>query len=134
MVNTSRPIDVAVIDEAQMIFDTSRGWAWTQAIVGVPANELIIICSAYAAEAIENLLKLCGENCKVLTFERKQHVDLLPGPVPISALKKGDAVVAFSRREVLMLRDQVAANGHAVSVIYGALPPEVRRRMATRTS
>jgi ATP-dependent RNA helicase SUPV3L1/SUV3 len=132
MVNTSKPIDVAVIDEAQMIFDTSRGWAWTQAIVGVPANEVIIICSAYAAEAIENLLKLCGENCKVITFERKQHVELMPGPVPIAALKKGDAVVAFSRREVLMLRDQVAANGHPVSVIYGALPPEVRRREAER--
>ena len=132
MVNTSRPIDVAVIDEAQMLFDNSRGWAWTQAIVGVPANEVIIICSAYAAEAIENLLKLCGENCKTLVFERKQHVELMPGPVPISALKKGDAVVAFSRREVLMLRDQVAANGHAVSVIYGALPPEVRRREAER--
>ena len=132
MVNTSKPIDVAVIDEAQMIFDTSRGWAWTQAIVGVPANEVIIICSAYAAEAIENLLKLCGENCRTLAFERKQHVELMPGPVPISALKKGDAVVAFSRREVLMLRDQVAANGHPVSVIYGALPPEVRRREAER--
>ncbi|MFL6627490.1 MAG: helicase-related protein [Vitreoscilla sp.] len=132
MVNTSRPIDVAVIDEAQMLFDSSRGWAWTQAIVGVPANEVIIICSAYAAPAIENLLKLCGENCKVRSFERKQHVELLPGPVPISTLKMGDAVVAFSRREVLMLRDQVAANGHPVSVIYGALPPEVRRREAER--
>jgi ATP-dependent RNA helicase SUPV3L1/SUV3 len=33
---------------------------------------------------------------------------------------------------VLMLRDQVAANGHPVSVIYGALPPEVRRREAER--
>ena len=132
MVNTSKPIDVAVIDEAQMIFDTSRGWAWTQAIVGVPANDVIIICSAYAAPAIENLLKLCGETCKVREFERKQHVELMPGPVPIAALKKGDAVVAFSRREVLMLRDQVAANGHAVSVIYGALPPEVRRREAER--
>ena len=132
MVNTSKAIDVAVIDEAQMLFDTSRGWAWTQAIVGVPANEVIIICSAYAAPAIENLLKLCGENCKVREFERKQHVELLPAPVPIAALKKGDAVVAFSRREVLMLRDQVAANGHPVSVIYGALPPEVRRREAER--
>jgi ATP-dependent RNA helicase SUPV3L1/SUV3 len=132
MVNTNKPIDLAVIDEAQMIFDASRGWAWTQAIVGVPANEVIIICSAYAVPAIENLLKLCGENCTVQHFERKQHVQLLPGPVPISALKKGDAVVAFSRREVLMLRDQVAANGHLVSVIYGALPPEVRRREAER--
>ena len=132
MVNTTKPIDVAVVDEAQMLFDTYRGWAWTQAIVAVPANELIIICSAYAVPAIENLLGLCGERCTVRHFERKQEVQLLPAPVPIGSLKKGDAVVAFSRREVLMLRDQIAESGHAVSVIYGALPPEVRRREAER--
>ena len=132
MVSTSKAIDVAVIDEAQMIFDPARGWAWTQAIVAVPASELVIICSAYAVPAIENLLGLCGERCSVRHFERKQHVELLPQPVPILALKLGDAVVAFSRRDVLMLRDQIAARGHPVSVIYGALPPEVRRREAER--
>ena len=132
MVNTSQAIDLAVIDEAQMIFDTYRGWAWTQAIVAVPANELIIICSAYAVPALQTLLGLCGERATVREFERKQHVDLLPAPVPIYALKRGDAVVAFSRRDVLMLRDQIATSGHAVSVIYGALPPEVRRREAER--
>ncbi|MES2956882.1 MAG: helicase-related protein [Pseudomonadota bacterium] len=132
MVGTNTPIDVAVIDEAQMIFDNSRGWAWTQAIVAVPANEVIIICSAYAVPAIENLLGLCGERCTVRQFERKQHVQLLPTPVPVHALMLGDAVVAFSRRDVLMLRDQIAAAGHPVSVIYGALPPEVRRREAER--
>ena len=132
MVGTNKPIEVAVIDEAQMIFDVSRGWAWTQAIVAVPANEVIIICSAYAVPALENLLGLCGEKVEVRHFERKQHVQLLPAPVPISALHMGDAVVAFSRREVLMLRDQIGASGHPVSVIYGALPPEVRRREAER--
>ena len=132
MVGTNKPIDVAVIDEAQMIFDPSRGWAWTQAIVAVPANEVIIICSAYAVPAIENLLGLCGERCTVKHFERKQHVQLLPQPVPITSLGLGDAVVAFSRRDVLMLRDRIAAGGHPVSVIYGALPPEVRRREAER--
>ncbi len=132
MVGTNSPIEVAVIDEAQMIFDASRGWAWTQAIVGVPANEVIVICSDYAVPAIQNLLGLCGERCTVRRFERKQHVELLAAPTPISALKKGDAVVAFSRREVLMLRDQIASGGKAVSVIYGALPPEVRRREAER--
>ncbi|MFO1339225.1 MAG: helicase-related protein [Burkholderiaceae bacterium] len=136
MVNTNEPIDVAVIDEAQMIFDNARGWAWTQAIVAVPARELVIICSAYAVAAIEKLLGLCGERCTVKRFERKQHVERLAHPVPITALKKGDAVVAFSRRDVLMLRDQIAAGqgggGHPVSVIYGALPPEVRRREAER--
>jgi ATP-dependent RNA helicase SUPV3L1/SUV3 len=132
MVSTGRPIDVAVVDEAQMIFDPSRGWAWTQAIVGVPANELIIICSAYAVPAIENLLGLCGERCEVRHFDRKQHVELLPQPVSLRSLKLGDAVVAFSRRDVLQLRDRIAADGHPVSVIYGALPPEVRRREAER--
>ncbi len=132
MVGTNKPIEVAVIDEAQMIFDVSRGWAWTQAIVAVPANEVIIICSAYAVPALENLLGLCGEKVEVRHFERKQHVQLLSAPVPISALHMGDAVVAFSRREVLMLRDQIGASGHPVSVIYGALPPEVRRREAER--
>jgi ATP-dependent RNA helicase SUPV3L1/SUV3 len=68
----------------------------------------------------------------VKVFERKQHVQLLNQPVPISSLKLGDAVVAFSRRDVLMLRDQIAAAGHPVSVIYGALPPEVRKREAER--
>jgi ATP-dependent RNA helicase SUPV3L1/SUV3 len=132
MVNTRQAIDVAVIDEAQMIFDHSRGWAWTQAIVAVPANEVIIICSDYAVAAIENLLGLCGERCTVRRFERMQHVALLPRPVPISRLTLGDAVVAFSRRDVLMMRDRIAASGHVVSVIYGALPPEVRRREAER--
>lgn len=132
MVGTNKPIDVAVIDEAQMIFDPARGWAWTQAIVAVPANEVIIICSAYAVPAIESLLGLCGERCVVRHFGRKQHVDMLAHPVPIGSLKLGDAVVAFSRRDVLMLRDQIAAAGHPVSVIYGALPPEVRRREAER--
>jgi len=132
MVSTNSAVDVAVIDEAQMIFDPSRGWAWTQAIVAVPAKELIIICSAYAVPAVKNLLGLCGESCDVREFARKQHVQTLPRPVPLGELSLGDAVVAFSRRDVLMLRDQIAAGGHPVSVIYGALPPEVRRREAER--
>ena len=132
MVGTAKQIEVAVIDEAQMIFDASRGWAWTQAIVAVPAEELIIICSAYAVQAIENLLGLCGESCTVRHFDRMQHVELLPRPVAVGSLQLGDAVVAFSRRDVLMLRDRIAAGGHPVSVIYGALPPEVRRREAER--
>jgi ATP-dependent RNA helicase SUPV3L1/SUV3 len=132
MVNTRDAIDVAVIDEAQMLFDDSRGWAWTQAIVGVPAREVIIIASAYAAPAIERLLALCGERAETRTFPRKQQVQLMPAPVPMTHLVSGDAVVAFSRRDVLMLRDQIAQAGHTVSVIYGALPPEVRHREAER--
>ncbi|HET9645702.1 MAG TPA: helicase-related protein, partial [Burkholderiaceae bacterium] len=134
MVNTREPVHMAVIDEAQMLFDADRGWAWTQAILGVPAQELILICSAYAVEAIQRLLEVCGERCDVRHFERKQHVMLLKAPVSLASLRKGDAVVAFSRREVLSLRDRITEKGHKVSVVYGALPPEVRRREAERFS
>ena len=103
------PIDATAVwsfyrtgDKAQMIFDVDRGWAWTQAIVGVPANEIIIIiCSAYAVAAIENLLRLCGENCTVQLFERKQHVEPLPHAVPIAGLKMGRHHEVVERRKAL---------------------------------
>jgi len=34
MVNLEKEYDVAVIDEIQMIGDSSRGWAWTRAVQG----------------------------------------------------------------------------------------------------
>ncbi|CAI6001254.1 unnamed protein product [Closterium sp. NIES-64] len=40
MANLSTPVDVAVIDEIQMISDDYRGWAWTRALLGVQAAEV----------------------------------------------------------------------------------------------
>lgn len=35
MMSTTNFVDVAVIDEIQMLGDPDRGWAWTQAILGM---------------------------------------------------------------------------------------------------
>ena len=48
MVNMGKRCDVAVIDEIQMIGDESRGWAWTRALQGVPANEIHLCGDASA--------------------------------------------------------------------------------------
>ena len=40
MVDMNRHVDVAVIDEVQMIASPDRGWAWTRAVLGLPASEL----------------------------------------------------------------------------------------------
>lgn len=37
----SRHFDVCVIDEAQMVADSDRGWAWTEAILGVNADVVL---------------------------------------------------------------------------------------------
>ena len=45
MVDMKRVVDVAVIDEVQMIASPDRGWAWTRALLGMPATEVrVCIC------------------------------------------------------------------------------------------
>jgi superfamily II DNA/RNA helicase len=56
-----------------------------------------------------------------------------PGAVrKIRNLKRGDAVIAFSRRDVLMWRDMITDIGLSVATVYGNLSPEVRRAQAER--
>lgn len=40
MVPVDTFVEVAVIDEIQMLRDQSRGWAWTRALLGVAAEEV----------------------------------------------------------------------------------------------
>jgi ATP-dependent RNA helicase SUPV3L1/SUV3 len=47
-------------------------------------------------------------------------------------IQRGDAVIAFSRREVLMWRDMITEMGLSVATVYGNLAPEVRRAQAER--
>ena len=66
-------------------------------------------------------------------LKRKGPLSMEPGPVrKIRNLRKGDAVIAFSRRDVLMWRDMIAEHGLSVATIYGNLSPEVRQAQAAR--
>ena len=40
MANFNQTYEVAVIDEIQMVKDFQRGWAWTRALLGIPAQEI----------------------------------------------------------------------------------------------
>ncbi|NOR55815.1 MAG: helicase, partial [Sulfurovum sp.] len=51
MMNGSVEVDVCVIDEIQMISDRDRGWAWANALMGVPAKKVILTGSANALPA-----------------------------------------------------------------------------------
>ena len=133
MLDQSRPVDMIVIDEAQCLFDPARGWAWTQAILAAPAKELHIICAPYAIEAVSQLLAITGEAFTVVNYERKGDLQLLAQPISVADLQPGDAIVSFSRMDVLTTRDKVMKDtGSAVAVVYGSLPSEVRRREAGR--
>ena len=131
MMNNSVDVDVCVIDEIQMIDDRDRGWAWANALIGAPAKKVILTGSADALDAVTQLCDYLEEPLTVKHFERKNELVLLPTPTPIKRIERGTAIVAFSRREVLWLRQQLSQH-FSVSVIYGNLSPEVRREEARR--
>ncbi|QNT79481.1 helicase-related protein [Entomobacter blattae] len=126
------PVDVAIIDEAQMLFDEDRGAAWTAAIMGVPARHLYILGAPEAIPIIRRIAKLCDDPIDEISLQRKTPLTASLNPVRLSNLKKGDAVIAFSRRDVLDIRAALLAQNKKVAVVYGALSPEVRRAEAQR--
>ncbi len=131
MLNSAVDVDVCVIDEIQMIDDRDRGWAWANAFIGAPAKTVILTGSSDALDAVVSLCDYMGESLEVIHFEKKNPLELLPAPTPLGKIDTQSAIVAFSRREVLSLKQQLSAK-YRVSVIYGNLSPEVRREEARR--
>ncbi|GAJ28571.1 helicase-related protein [Acidomonas methanolica] len=126
------PVDVAIIDEAQMLADPDRGAAWTAAIMGAPARHLYVLGAPDCAPLVRRIAELCDDPLDEISLERKSPLKAAEAPVRLGELTAGDAVIAFSRREVLDLRAELLARGRRVAVVYGALSPEVRRAEAAR--
>ncbi|WP_193752766.1 helicase-related protein [Aureimonas ureilytica] len=131
-IDVGRRVDVCVIDEIQMLADEQRGWAWTQALFGAPADLVVMTGSPDAIPMVERLAKVLGEPLEVRRLERKNELDAWPEPITLRDLRRGDAVVAFSRAAVHDLREAIVPLGLSVATVYGALSPEVRRAEAAR--
>lgn len=52
MVNLQNNYEVAVIDEIQLMRDHHRGWAWTRALLGIPADEIHLCGEAAAIDLV----------------------------------------------------------------------------------
>lgn len=131
MIDLSRAYDVAVIDEAQLLEDPQRGWAWTLAIAAVRATRVIVCGSEEGLRASQRLAKRLGVTMSVRRFERKNPLRVVPA-IGLADLRKGDALVGFSRNAVVELQGEVGRRGFSSAAIYGSLSPLVRRREAER--
>lgn len=123
-------VEIAVLDEIQMLSDPHRGWAWTQALLSLRAHTIVLAGSSVALPWIKAVLARTGETLEIVEHQR---------PVPLAierdrcpSAEAGDAIVAFSRRRAFQIRNDLLAAGYTVSLIYGGLPPEVREHEAAR--
>lgn len=132
MCNMNKFVDVTVIDEIQMISDQSRGWAWSQALIGAPAGHVILVGSEEALPFILPIIKELGEPYEIKRFERKTPLDICDSIWKLKELREGDCVVVFSRKAALEMKNAIEATGKRCSVIYGNLSPDVRRAEAKK--
>ena len=133
MLDARTPVEVAVIDEIQMLADRDRGAAWTAAVCGAPAQTVYLVGAPEARRAIEALADRLECPLEVHVLKRKAPLSMEPSAVrKLRNLQRGDAVIAFSRRDVLMWRDMITEMGLSVATVYGNLSPEVRRAQAER--
>lgn len=121
--------DIAVIDEAQMVTDPDRGHSWTKAILGIRAGEIHICMSPAAEQAIIHLIELCRDDYEIERYERKTALVCEDEPFVFpDDVRKGDALIVFSKKSVLDVAGRLEEQKINASVIYGSLPPEIRRR------
>ena len=127
------PVDVAVIDEIQMIADSQRGYAWTNAVLGVPAKEVHLCGEASVIPLIRKLAKACGDELHVHDYKRltplKVADESLQGDLGL--ITKGDCVVTFARSKIFALKRSIESKtGLRCAIAYGGLPPETRSEQA----
>ena len=125
--------DVAVIDECQMIADRDRGGAWTAAILGLCADEIHACASPDAEALLTRIIRDCGDELTVVRHERMTPLEVEKEGFQFPAsVRTGDALIVFSKARVHAVAAELKSRGYKVSLIYGALPPDVRRNQADR--
>ena len=79
------------------------------------------------------MIKRCGDSFQIVRHKRSTRLTLEKKPYSLKRdLKKGDALIVFSKKSVLALAAHLENQGVRCSVIYGSLPPATRREQVRR--
>ncbi|GAA0820539.1 helicase-related protein [Clostridium tertium] len=120
--------DIAIIDEIQMIDDSQRGAAWTRALLGLRCNEIHICGALNAKRVVEKIIEDCNDGYEFKEYKRSIPLEVQESNFNYNYAEEGDAIVVFSKKKVLQIAEQYSDMGIKASIIYGDLPPEVRRK------
>ncbi|PFA25642.1 hypothetical protein CN373_00280 [Bacillus cereus] len=130
MLQTNREYDVIVVDEAQMITDRDRGFAWYRAIMKSRAREVHVVASIDAKPLLLHLL--VEQEVIIHEYERLTPLKIEEKRFSMKKVEIGDALIVFSKNRVLQSAAQLKMLHKSVSVIYGSMPPEARQQQVER--
>ena len=125
--NLKEEYDIAVIDEIQMIGDSQRGAAWTRALLGVKCKEIHVCGALNTKDLLEKIITDCKDEYEIQEYTRNIPLEVEYKNFNVRDIQEGDAIVVFSKKRVLEIASEYSNLGIKASIIYGDLPPEVRR-------
>jgi ATP-dependent RNA helicase SUPV3L1/SUV3 len=126
-VNLKEEYEIAVIDEIQMIRDRQRGMAWSKALLGLRCREIHICGALNSKELLEKIIKDCDDDYEIKEYSRNTPLEVESKNFSYNDINEGDAIVVFSKKRVLEIAQTYSERGIKTSIIYGDLPPEVRK-------
>lgn len=133
MISLAETMDVAVIDEIQMIGDLQRGGAWTTAVMGLLAKEIHLCGEETVVDVIQRMVTAMGDQLTIHRYERLTPLQVADQSLDgdLKKIEDGDCIVSFSRSGIFNLKKNIEATvGKRCAVVYGALPPETRSEQA----
>jgi ATP-dependent RNA helicase SUPV3L1/SUV3 len=125
-------MDTMIIDECSMIGDEYRGEKWLKAILKNNAKEVHLILNQESHGLITSIFNKLN-----ISYEEKHYKRLVPLEnskinYQLNNLPNKSVVICFSRLKVLTLKAILQQMGRKCSVIYGSLPPDVKKQEMTR--
>lgn len=134
MINFDNVYETIVIDEIQMLLDERRGWAWTKALLGAPAKNLILTGSSVVLPIIKKITEELGEELIIKEFKRKSELKINKHLYDLVHIPDNTAIVTFSRGELFRVKRILQEQGKSSSVIFGSLTPEARQNESLKFS
>lgn len=124
--NYQEEYDCVVVDEAQMIGDKHRGSSWAKAILGIQTKELHIVVAPEGLEIIKEIVK--DKNVEIRHYKREKELKFIEKNKKFEEVTDKEALVVFSKKKVLEIANKMEKIGKKSAIIYGAMPPSVRRK------
>lgn len=132
MCDYSKNYDVVIIDECFMLSDKERGRSWLKAICEVNANKVFLIVNEESLNLIEKILTDLNRNYEIRQHARLVPLEISPSTQSLKKIPPRSILITFSRIDVLIYKKLLETKNNKVSVLYGNLPPEVKKEQIQR--
>lgn len=118
--------DAIVIDESHWIADESRGNSWTRLLMTGKYEKFHIVSAEEAGPILESLMK---DSQRITRHNYKRKTDIsYKGNISLRNVPSRSAIICFSKKKVYEVALLLEKQGIKAGVLYGALPPSVRKQ------